>query len=37
VTVARRRDLLEVERWAQIRRMRFVERLSIRAIARRTG
>jgi transposase len=29
--------LLEVERWAEIRRMRFVDRLSIRAIARRTG
>jgi transposase len=26
-----------VERWAEIRRMRFVEPLSIRAIARRTG
>jgi transposase len=26
-----------VERWAEIRRMRFVERLSIREIARRTG
>jgi transposase len=29
--------VLEVERWAEIRRMRFVERLSIREIARRTG
>jgi transposase len=29
--------LLEVERWAEIRKMRFVERLSIREIARRTG
>jgi transposase len=29
--------LLGVERWAEIRRMRFVERLSIREIARRTG
>jgi len=29
--------LLDVERWAEIRRMRFVERLSIREIARRTG
>ena len=26
-----------MERWAEIRRMRFVGRLSIRAIARRTG
>jgi hypothetical protein len=34
---ARRKDLLDVERWAEIRRMRFVERLSIREIARRTG
>jgi hypothetical protein len=34
--VARRKDLLEVETWAEVRRMRFVERLSIRAIARRT-
>ena len=29
--------MLDVERWAEIRRMRFVERLSIREIARRTG
>jgi transposase len=29
--------LLDVERWAEIRRMCFVERLSIREIARRTG
>ena len=29
--------MLEVERWAEIRRMRFVERLSIREIARRTS
>jgi transposase len=29
--------VLEVERWAEIRRMRFVERLSIREIARRSG
>jgi transposase len=29
--------VLEVEWWAEIRRMRFVERLSIREIARRTG
>lgn len=29
--------MLSVERWAEIRRMRFVERLSIREIARRTG
>jgi transposase len=29
--------LLDVERWAEIRGMRFVERLSIREIARRTG
>jgi transposase len=29
--------VLDVERWAEIRRMRFVERLSIREIARRTG
>ena len=36
-TEARRKDLLDVARWAEIRRMRFVERLSIREIARRTG
>lgn len=29
--------MLGVERWAEIRRMRFVERLSVREIARRTG
>jgi hypothetical protein len=29
--------VLDVERWAEIRRLRFVERLSIREIARRTG
>ncbi len=29
--------MLDVERWAEIRRMRFVERRSIREIARRTG
>jgi hypothetical protein len=29
--------VLEAERWGEIRRMRFVERLSIREIARRTG
>jgi transposase len=29
--------LVGVERWAEIRRLRFVERLSIREIARRTG
>lgn len=29
--------MLSVERWAEIRGMRFVERLSIREIARRTG
>jgi transposase len=29
--------LVGVERWAEIRRLRFVERLSIRGIARRTG
>jgi len=29
--------LLDVEQWAEIRRMRFVERLAIREIARRTG
>jgi transposase len=29
--------VLDVERWAEVRRMRFVERLSIREIARRTG
>jgi hypothetical protein len=29
--------VLDVARWAEIRRMRFVERLSIREIARRTG
>jgi transposase len=29
--------VLDLETWAEIRRMRFVERLSIREIARRTG
>jgi transposase len=29
--------VLDVEGWAEVRRMRFVERLSIREIARRTG
>lgn len=29
--------MLDVESWAEIRRMRFVERLSIREVARRTG
>jgi hypothetical protein len=29
--------VLDVERWAEIRRMRFVERLSIREIDRRRG
>ena len=29
--------MLDVEGWAEIRRMRFVERLSMREIARRTG
>ena len=34
---ARRKEMLGVEQWAEIRRMREVERLSIREIARRTG
>jgi hypothetical protein len=29
--------VLDVERWAEIRKVLFVERLSIREIARRTG
>src|SRR5215217_5640800 len=34
---AGRRLLVEVEQWAEIRRMRFVAGLSIKEIARRTG
>jgi transposase len=37
VVEARRKVLLDVEQWAEIRRMRFVEGLAIREIARRTG
>jgi transposase len=32
-----RKGVLDVEQWAEIRRMRFVEGLAIREIARRTG
>jgi hypothetical protein len=32
VVEARRKDLLDVEQWAEIRRMRFVEGLAIREI-----
>jgi transposase len=37
MTEARRRAVLEVRRWAEIRRMREVDGLSIREIAKRTG
>jgi hypothetical protein len=37
VTEARRKEVLEVQRWAEIRRMKFVEGLSIGEIVRRTG
>src|SRR5436190_21303948 len=34
---ARRRSVVDVEQWAEIRRMHFVAGLSIREIVRRTG